>query len=50
MLQDVKFTISPETENRLLCEDFVEKKPRKFHPIETLKKKRLFRRLFRRDK
>lgn len=50
MLQKEHFEISPGSQESLLCEDFLEKKPREFHPIETLKKKRLFRRLFRRDK
>jgi len=50
MLQEESFKISSATQEQLLCDDFLEKKPRKFHPIETLKKKRFFRRLFRKDK
>ncbi len=50
MLQEEHFEISTATQEQLLCDDFLEKKPREFHPIETLKKKRIFRRLFRRDK
>ncbi|MCP4310494.1 MAG: penicillin-binding protein [Bacteroidetes bacterium] len=50
MLQEKRFDISPATQDQLLCDDFVEKKPREFRPIQTLKKKRLFRRLFRRDR
>jgi len=50
MLQEESFEISSATQELLLCDDFLEKKPREFHPIETLKKKRIFRRLFRKDK
>jgi len=49
-LQDEHFSVSAHTQELLLCEDFLEERPREFQPIKNLKKKRLFRRLFRRDK
>lgn len=49
-LQHETFQISEESRDRLTCEDFREKAPLRFTPIQTLKKKKLFKRLFKRKR
>jgi penicillin-binding protein 1A len=46
-LQKEIFQISDSTRNQLICEDFLEKKPSQFKPIQKLKEKKFFKRLFR---
>jgi len=50
MLKKDTFQISASTQDLLLCEDFLDKKPRQFRPIKKLKEKKLFKRLFKRKK
>jgi len=50
MLAKEQFEISSTIKNQLMCDDFRTKKPLQFHPVKTLKEKRLFRKLFRRDR
>jgi penicillin-binding protein 1A len=47
-LQKEIFQISNSTRKQLMCDDFLEKKPSQFKPIQKLKEKRFFKRLFRR--
>ena len=49
-LEEETFEISSTIRDQLICDDFQDKKPRNFKPIKRLKEKRLFKRLFRRDK
>ena len=49
-LEEDTFAISSAIRDQLICDDFQDKKPRHFKPIKKLKEKRLFKRLFRRDK
>lgn len=49
-LQEEQFRLGEHIDEQMQCEDFLEDKPREFTPIKNLKKKRLFRRIFRRDK
>jgi penicillin-binding protein 1A len=44
------FEISSSVKDKLICDDFSEKKPRQFRPIKNLKEKKFFKKLFRRKK
>ena len=50
MLLDDTFEISTSVQNQLMCDDFREKRPFQFKPFESLKEKKLFKKLFRRKK
>jgi len=50
MLQGDTFRISTSVKDQLACADFSEDKPGKLRPIEKLREKRIFKRLFRRKK
>lgn len=49
-LEEETFEISSTIRDQLICDDFQDKKPRHFKPIKRLKEKRIFKRLFRREK
>ncbi|MFO7670005.1 MAG: transglycosylase domain-containing protein [Bacteroidales bacterium] len=50
ILKQERFEISSTIREQLQCDDFRMKKPVQFHPVKTLKEKKLFRRLFRRER
>jgi penicillin-binding protein 1A len=49
-LQYDSFDISMSTQFKLICDDYREKEPLQFKPIQKLKERRLFKKLFRRKK
>lgn len=49
-LEGELFDIPADLREEMLCPDFTESKPRRFRPVKKLKEKRLFKRLFRREK
>lgn len=49
-LQNDTFQITASTKDMMLCDDFSEKKPRQFRPIQKLKEKKIFKNLFRRNR
>ncbi len=50
ILQNDTFQIAYNTKDLMLCDDFSEKKPRQFRPIKKLKEKKIFKKLFRRNR
>jgi penicillin-binding protein 1A len=44
------FALDVSLKDQLQCEDYLDKKPRQFRPIQRLKEKKLFKKLFRRKK
>ena len=47
-IQNDTFALDPGVKQQLECEDYQDKKPRQFRPIQKLKEKKLFKKLFRR--
>jgi penicillin-binding protein 1A len=47
-LREDTFALDLDLEKQLDCEDYQDKKPRQFRPIQKLKEKKLFKKLFRR--
>ena len=48
MLRTDTFTIDVSLREHLQCDDFLDKKPRQFRPIQRLKEKKIFKNLFKR--
>jgi hypothetical protein len=49
-LKNDTFALDRSLTEQLSCEDYLDKKPFRFRPIKRLKEKRIFQRLFRRDR